>query len=213
MTRHEFFNALFPNPDEGYVDLRAFGGYTAQTFVKIGDWAGADAFIAEHPVLDHYFGVAVRVERDGVLAGKKPNCTVTHAVWADLDWKLYLPAPLRGAMEQSKSPLELKQDIVASPEWQAARDEAFRRIVCCPEMPHIIVESGGGFHVYWLSHAEALVADAELESLNRRIAVKLGSDPSVMNWDRILRVPDTFNFKPEYRTPQPVVVRLLDVAR
>ena len=49
MDRHDFFNALFPNPDEGYVDLRAFGAYTAQAFVKIGDWAAADAFIAQHP--------------------------------------------------------------------------------------------------------------------------------------------------------------------
>lgn len=214
VCRHDFFNALFPNPEEGYVDLRAFGAYNAQTFVTIGDWAAVDAFVAQHPDLDHYFGVAVRVERDGIKAGTKPHCSVTHAAWADSDFKLYLPAELRTAMEKSKTPLELKQEIVASQEWQAARFEATMRIYGRPErVPQIVVDSGGGFHSYWLSFEEALPANAELESLNRRIAAGLNSDPAVANWDRILRVPDTFNFKPEYRTPQPVVVRYFDVTR
>jgi hypothetical protein len=212
MTRHEFFAAIFPNPAEGYVDLRAFGAYTATTFVPVGDWAALDAFVAQHPDLDHYFGVAVRVERNGEVKGTKPHCSVTHAVWADLDWKLYLPEPLRGSMSQRTTSLELKQEIVASPAWQVARFEAVVQAFGRPDrIPDIVVESGGGFHAYWLSHEEPIPADGNLESLNRRIAAALGSDPAVANWDRILRVPDTFNFKPEYRSPQPV--RVFHVAR
>jgi putative DNA primase/helicase len=69
--------------------------------------------------------------------------------------------------------------------------------------PTAIVWSGNGTHCYW-----ALVEPVEVAetwTLNQKwIAVALGSDPAVSDWQRLTRLPGFANPKPEYGAPPPV---------
>jgi hypothetical protein len=82
-----------------------------------------------------------------------------------------------------------------SPESIAA-SEAFAPV------PSMIVDSGGGRHLYWaLGHP---LPAAEIERGNRRLVRRLGADPKCIDIARIMRVPNTLNQK--YDAPRPVTV-------
>ena len=74
--------------------------------------------------------------------------------------------------------------------------------------PSIIVESGSdhGCHAYWLLTEPAGIA--EVEQLNRRLALALGADGRCADGARILRPPGTQNFK--YTPPGRVVLAKFD---
>ncbi len=74
--------------------------------------------------------------------------------------------------------------------------------------PHIVVNSGGGFHLYWLLE-EALDAQQhleEIEAVNRGLCEALGGDRGATDVSRILRVPGSLNHK--YVPPKPVTATL-----
>lgn len=105
--------------------------------------------------------------------GKKENVVNIPYVWADVDFK------------------------------STPRDIAKEHLGKFPFKPSLIVSSGGGFHLYWMLKEPAGKSDfAAVEDVNRRIAEKLGDD-DVHDAARILRIPDTFNRKPEYN-PSPL---------
>jgi hypothetical protein len=58
-------------------------------------------------------------------------------------------------------------------------------------------------HLYWWLHARA--ANLQVESANRRLALTLGGDPASVDIARILRPPETFNYKHD----PPQAVRLI----
>lgn len=64
--------------------------------------------------------------------------------------------------------------------------------------PDIVVDSGGGLHVYWILKNPVLVRNeirgAQLEAVNRGLAEKFGGDVCE-DLTRILRVPGTLNHK------------------
>jgi KaiC/GvpD/RAD55 family RecA-like ATPase len=65
-------------------------------------------------------------------------------------------------------------------------------------MPTAIVESGGGVHTWW--RLEDPVDDAELWHLRMKaMAAALGSDQSICDWPRIMRLPGFINWKHEQR--------------
>jgi hypothetical protein len=77
--------------------------------------------------------------------------------------------------------------------------------LCIPD-PSMIVESGGGAHVYWL-----LKDTFHIETDDQREAARIiqelwvsvvGGDPGAKDLTRILRIPGTLNFK--YDPPRPV---------
>ena len=59
--------------------------------------------------------------------------------------------------------------------------------------PQLVVASGGGVHAYWRLDRE--LPAAEVESLNRRLAHRLGGDMSCTDRGRIMRMPGSFNQK------------------
>jgi len=65
-------------------------------------------------------------------------------------------------------------------------------------MPTAILESGGGVHCWW--RLEEPVDDAELWHLRMKaMAAALGSDQSICDWPRIMRLPGFINWKHEQR--------------
>jgi len=79
--------------------------------------------------------------------------------------------------------------------------------------PSALVDSGGGYHCYWLlTEPWLLSSDAERERARRlqaRWVKHMGGDKAASDIGRVLRVPGSLNCKPEYGTPRPVV--LLDL--
>jgi hypothetical protein len=64
--------------------------------------------------------------------------------------------------------------------------------------PDIVVNSGGGYHIYWLLETPIYVRTGrwkEIESINRGLLKKFGGDPMTPDISRILRVPGFFNYK------------------
>jgi RecA/RadA recombinase len=65
-------------------------------------------------------------------------------------------------------------------------------------MPTAILESGGGVHCWW--RLEEPVDDAELWHLRMKaMSAALGSDQSICDWPRIMRLPGFINWKHEQR--------------
>ena len=80
--------------------------------------------------------------------------------------------------------------------------------------PSVIIDSGGGYHAYWLL-SECVKLDApdqreRMQQLQRRWAEHCGADPGAKDLCRVLRVPGTLNHK--YSPPRPVTFeRVLNV--
>ncbi|RJR36926.1 MAG: DUF3987 domain-containing protein [Desulfobacteraceae bacterium] len=98
--------------------------------------------------------------------GTKEHIIHIPGLWADLDFK-------QVPMEQAKENLK-----------------------ACPFPPSIVIDSGGGFHAYWIFREPAAKSDIPLiESYLRRLASYLQADMSGAEAARILRVPGTLNRK------------------
>jgi hypothetical protein len=62
--------------------------------------------------------------------------------------------------------------------------------------PSMIIESGGGYHIYWLLKEPSSKEEIpKVEDLLKRIASHLGGDMAAAEAARILRVPGTYNLK------------------
>lgn len=85
------------------------------------------------------------------------------------------------------------------------QDHAKRAVWEFPQRPSLLIESGGGYHIYWRLKESATKDDiAQVEALNRQLAEYLGGDMGATDASRILRLPETFNQK--YDPPRPVKV-------
>lgn len=139
-----------------------------------------------------FFGLAKFKTNDKEEGRKKPNVQALRAFWLDID------------CGEAKAEAD---------KGYATQDEAVAALMVFVKthgLPRpILVNSGGGLHVYWpLSEdvtreqwepvAAALKAQCQEDGLL--------VDPAVFEVSRILRIPDTQNFKEA--TPRPVTVML-----
>jgi hypothetical protein len=89
-------------------------------------------------------------------------------------------------------------------------DRARRQLEEFLFLPSAVVSTGGGLHVYWLLKEPATREEIEpFEKTLKRLAHTLGGDLRAAEAARVLRVPGTFNRKPEYESPRPVELELL----
>ena len=88
-------------------------------------------------------------------------------------------------------------------------DETRRRIAACPLVPSMVVESGGGLHVYWMLKQPFYLKKemAEAKRWLRHIAASVADvvDESVSEPARVLRIPGSWNHK--YDPPRPVTLQ------
>jgi hypothetical protein len=127
--------------------------------------------------------VGIATRRDA-SSGKLENCRHLGALFADIDFK------------------------------STSEREARQRLARFPLAPSAVVQSGGGLHVYWWLREPLLLPDeaAHAKQLLRRLAAAVGGDLTAAEPARVLRVPGTRNYKPEYETPRLVRVEYLDAA-
>jgi hypothetical protein len=86
----------------------------------------------------------------------------------------------------------------------SSKEEAFRVISGARVSPSVIVDSGNGYHLYWLLREEIESPTATM--IMKGIAKAIGGD-AVADIPRVLRVPGTSNWK---RDPLPVRLLMLD---
>lgn len=85
------------------------------------------------------------------------------------------------------------------------KEAAFNEIEKCPLPPSVVIDSGGGYHCYWLLDQPQIVTDSnrgELARLQARWAGFVHGDPASKDLARVLRVPGSVNRK--YDPPRPV---------
>ncbi len=86
---------------------------------------------------------------------------------------------------------------------------ALAHINTLPLQPPIIVDSGGGYHCYWLLRDTFVIAtEPDRERIRRLQAawvMSVGGDEGAKDLARVLRVPGTRNYKPQYAPDFPVV--------
>jgi hypothetical protein len=104
--------------------------------------------------------------------GTKTHCREVPALWVDIDFK-------------------------TTPEPKA--NELIKALVA---QPSIVIESGGGLHLYWLLDIPVDAHDERIEPILRGLAAALGGDPAAAEISRIMRLPGTLNRKPEYGAPR-----------
>jgi len=94
-------------------------------------------------------------------------------------------------------------------DFGGSKEAASTHIRQLPIAPSVIIDSGGGYHCYWLLTDPFLLTTPEERDRARRAQaswVKLvGGDQGAKDLARVLRVPGTRNFKPEYAPVYPTV--------
>jgi hypothetical protein len=103
--------------------------------------------------------------RDG--GGTKEHIVEVPSVWADIDFKDF-----------------------------ADKATAKRTIYEFPLKPSVMLETGGGYQAHWRLKEPAVKEEIpELEKILKGIARILGADSSATDASRILRLPETINYK------------------
>jgi putative DNA primase/helicase len=175
-TIADFIKSLYRYVDNGSLELRTF---TPDNKTGPRIFLNFNSLDTLHHFCKHNSSLNVYfgvATRDG-RAGKKENIVQIPSVWCDIDFK----------------------DI--------AEDEAHIKLSEFPFKPSIVIHSGGGIHCYWVLSEPAGMRDIPLlESYNKRIAQALGGDSKACDAARILRMPKTWNVKPEYDSPRPVEI-------
>lgn len=95
----------------------------------------------------------------------------------------------------------------------SAEPEARAALTRFPFPPSMIVQTGGGLHVYWLLREPLAITTEEPRARDalRRLATAVGGDRSAAECARVLRVPGTFNYK--YAPPAHVALEVCEPAR
>jgi len=134
-----------------------------------------------------HFGVAPRViNAGGRQTGGESDIKVLPVLWCDADCK------------REKQP-ELP-----------TKEEMMKKIEKFEIPPSIIVDSGLGYHFYWLLKIPILIKNnkilLEIKGILKGLALQLGGDVTGQDISHCLRVPGTKNIKPECPSGLPVKI-------
>ena len=178
----DFIEMLVPSTAEGFINIRSFNDATKlpprNHFIKANapdrEAQLADAIYRD--MLDQY-DVYVALAERATPSGTKSACSWLRVLFID------------------------KDVVKEGADWGTA----LRQIFDFKPAPGVVINSGGGFHLHWpLRVPIDLRVPAEIvktESILRRLALALGGDKVATDVSRVLRVPGTFNMKPQYAKP------------
>jgi len=96
-------------------------------------------------------------------------------------------------------------------DFKGGKEEALNKIKDSSPAPNIIVDSGNGYHCYWILKDPIIDIDdkgrLEFKQILSGIISKLNADSHAVNLDRVMRLPGTFNIKKE----EPLECRIIKV--
>ncbi len=178
----KFFKKLFETAlktECGEIELATFKPNSSKQYFTDFNKAAEYAYTVCDSGKDIYVGVNTRVGRK---SGEE-NIRYLNAFHADIDF---------GDDGHNK-----QSDLEDS-------DQALEMINNFNVMPTITLSSGGGYHCFWILNEPVKVSDIgkeELASINKYLIESLKGDVGTQNINRHLRIPGTFNFKPDYYIP------------
>lgn len=168
----KFLSALYDGGTGGKLEIRyiAEGKRTLQRWVDPSSAPFPRMEAANKSGYNVYFGVGLRA---GSGQGDKKAVATLPALWVDLDGKDF-----------------------------ASKEEAGGALGKLPGdlAPSIVLDSGHGYHAYWLLSEPADLngdgkAALDLEAIMKGLASALGGDSSVADVARIMRLPGFLNTK------------------
>lgn len=166
----QFFETIWPLDSDLWGELRAIReGKVIQSYHRL-DMGGITALSREATDLndaewDTYYGVLPRTRREGTAQACVP---ITSVLWADIDAKHH------------------------SDDLTIGKRIALRQTVSVTPSPQVVVDSGGGYHAYWLLRDPVPFGDARVVMAG--IAHVIGGD-AVYDAPRVLRIPGSWNWK------------------
>ena len=177
--RRSFLNALYTgSPDNFYLELRCIHPTTGEArslWGQIGNKRGLEAALKQAEALNHEgFGLYFAPCLRKRKQGKAEAAALVPVLWVDIDCD--------GDAYQ--------------------RDQNLIRLKDFDPAPSFILDSGGGWHGYWLlDEPFPLQSEADRQKIAgilRGLFAALGGDPEyVKTVAGIMRLPDSVNTKPE----------------
>lgn len=126
-----------------------------------------------------------------------------------LEYAPYLPMGFRlmSAVEKQNAVKSAKETLFyRSPHRFKAR--TLHQLQTLPYPPSVIIDSGGGYHSYWLLR-DTVPLDAtnrnDVQVIQNGWVKVVGGDPGAADLRRVLRVPGTYNWKPAFGEEAPQV--------
>lgn len=165
-------------PTDGRYCIMGLGKYPDQNFAETREEALEIAQRLANQKFNVYFGVA----KYGTLSNRtQENAKYFKALWIDIDCGEEKAAEGKGYLDQATGMSEFKR---------------FCKAVGLPKP--ILVNSGNGLHMYW-PLAET-ISRQQWEPLAKRLRQlctehNLIVDPAVFEAARIMRMPDTYNYR------------------
>ncbi len=165
-------------PTEGRYCIMGLGKYPDQNFAETRE----EALEIAQRLADQKFNVYFGVAKYGVLNNRtQENAKYLKALWMDIDCGEEKAAEGKGYVDQATGMSEFKR---------------FCKAVGLPKP--ILVNSGNGLHMYW-PLAET-VSKQQWDPLAKRLRQlcadhNLIVDPAVFETARIMRMPDTYNYR------------------
>jgi hypothetical protein len=181
----------------------------------VPSWLGKNLYWGVHPCTQKGIDPAIKPnkQRSSVAIVAAVNCVFSEFDGKDYvqpdEYAPYLPADFaKLAVNAAADAVDDAREaaFAAGPAEYKAR--AWQHVGQMPLRPSVIVDSGGGFHVYHL-----LAEPVPVDDNNRQHIINVqaawvhlvGSDPSSKDLARVLRVPGTHNRKPLYAPNFPLV--------
>lgn len=119
----------------------------------------------------HFTVIARRRKFQGKKEHPLPDKPIVSCVWADLD--------------------------VGEDKPYKSIHKAMRAVQKLKPLPNMIVESGTGIHAYWFLEHSREVSQKRFEKLLRSLTRLLKGDKGAARAGRLMRAPNTINWKPE----------------
>lgn len=147
-------------------------------------------------------------------AAKSPHVVAINCVFAEFDAKDFAPE-LKQIADDYKAHLRIGgaiEDFDATGS-RAALDRGMALALACveqvPLQPTALINSGGGYHAYWILHEPLFLTDdatrKKADKLQKDFVKAVGSDDGAKDLARVLRVPGSHNHKGCYEDgPLPV---------
>lgn len=176
-SNEKFVESLFAKvlqESKGYIEIRSIPNKGGMS----------------HPSSDYFSSVQEVLKEEEVLKLKALN---------DNGSNIYFGVCLRKRQKGTKADVEwvsaLWADLDAK-HYDGGKDEALSRLKSFKLQPTFIIDSGHGYHAYWLLEAPVNAVDTErnVEDYMRGIERYLGSD-AVHDLSRVMRFPGFMNVK------------------
>ncbi|HRW04502.1 MAG TPA: DNA-primase RepB domain-containing protein [Caldilineaceae bacterium] len=181
-------------------------------------WLRHNVYFSVHPLSEIPPQNMTGVTDPRFISSQTAYICAVNALFAEFDGKDYvytrdyqsqLPARLQelSAVEQQQA-VKAAQETVFYQQMAPYKARALRHIAALPFPPSVIIDSGGGYHCYWLLRQTVPIDDTnrdDVQLVQHRWVQLVGGDRGAADLRRVRRLPGTYNHKPGLGDPHRVV--------